>query len=391
MEQGFCNTFVVLPPLTGNGSVIFGKNSDRPEGEVQELVYEPSKQYVSGESLKCTYVEVKQVDKTYAVILSKPAWMWGCEMGANDQGVAIGNGLTLSKLTDTQSKTLLGTDLVRLALERSKTSEEAVDVITNLLEEYGQYGFSHESSPDLVYQYVFLIADANEAWVLETCGKNWVAQKISTGYRNISGCYSVETKFDKSSSNVISFAKEKGFWNGEGEFNFSTAYGNDDDKSCQKYLAGRELLKKLTENKNFKAKDMFDILRNKEGKICNDSQTTGSQVSVLSKKKPCCHWFTATPDTTVSVYKPFIFTPNVKVSSYSKSTDENDGRHVLHNLHGTATSNSNNKVTCLLQDMERNCLEEVEKFLDEYEEGQSLSEVDELLKDVIETEVKFYK
>lgn len=64
-------------------------------------------------SFQCTYVEVKQVDKTYAVILSKPAWMWGCEMGANDQGVAIGNGLTLSKLTDTQSKTLLGTDLVR--------------------------------------------------------------------------------------------------------------------------------------------------------------------------------------------------------------------------------------------------------------------------------------
>ena len=52
MEQGFCNAFVVLPSLTGNGSVIFGKNSDRPEGEVQELVYEPSKQHVSGESLK---------------------------------------------------------------------------------------------------------------------------------------------------------------------------------------------------------------------------------------------------------------------------------------------------------------------------------------------------
>ena len=119
--------------------------------------------------------------------------------------------------------------LFRLALERSKTSEEAVDVITNLLEEYGQCGFSHESSPDLVYQNVFLIADANEAWVLETCGKNWVAQKISTGYRNISGCYSVETKFDKSSSNVISFAKEKGFWNGEVKFIIILCY-------CEKYI-----------------------------------------------------------------------------------------------------------------------------------------------------------
>lgn len=47
-----CDTFVVLPSLTSNGSVIFGKNSDRPQGEVQELIYEPPKQYASGESLK---------------------------------------------------------------------------------------------------------------------------------------------------------------------------------------------------------------------------------------------------------------------------------------------------------------------------------------------------
>lgn len=37
-----CDTFVVLPPLTTHG-VIFGKNSDRPRGEVQEVVYFPSK------------------------------------------------------------------------------------------------------------------------------------------------------------------------------------------------------------------------------------------------------------------------------------------------------------------------------------------------------------
>lgn len=36
-----CDTFVVLPPLTQHG-VIFGKNSDRPQGEVQEVVYIPA-------------------------------------------------------------------------------------------------------------------------------------------------------------------------------------------------------------------------------------------------------------------------------------------------------------------------------------------------------------
>lgn len=41
--------------------------------------------------------------------------------------------------------------------------------------------------------------------------------------------------------------------------------------------------------------------------------------------------------------------------------------------------------------MEQNCLQEVEKFLEDFQEGQSLSEIDELLKDIVETEVKFYK
>lgn len=36
-----CDTFVVLPPSTNHG-VIFGKNSDRPQGEVQEVVFIPS-------------------------------------------------------------------------------------------------------------------------------------------------------------------------------------------------------------------------------------------------------------------------------------------------------------------------------------------------------------
>ena len=43
-----CDTFVVLPPLTANNLTIFGKNSDRPNGEVQEIVYQPRKTYEKG-------------------------------------------------------------------------------------------------------------------------------------------------------------------------------------------------------------------------------------------------------------------------------------------------------------------------------------------------------
>ncbi len=40
-----CDTFVVLPPHTKNNLTIFGKNSDRPNGEVQEIVYKDRKKY----------------------------------------------------------------------------------------------------------------------------------------------------------------------------------------------------------------------------------------------------------------------------------------------------------------------------------------------------------
>jgi hypothetical protein len=34
-----CDTFVVLPPLTDSNFHIFGKNSDRPSNEVQEVIF----------------------------------------------------------------------------------------------------------------------------------------------------------------------------------------------------------------------------------------------------------------------------------------------------------------------------------------------------------------
>lgn len=52
MEQGSGNLFVVLPSQTGKGSVIFGKNSDRPAGEVQELIYESPKHCTAGDPVK---------------------------------------------------------------------------------------------------------------------------------------------------------------------------------------------------------------------------------------------------------------------------------------------------------------------------------------------------
>ena len=84
-----CDTFVMMPEMTADGSVIFGKNSDREPNEAQALEYYPPAQYPPGQKLKCTYLEIPQVRETFATLVSRPFWMWGAEIGANEKGVTI--------------------------------------------------------------------------------------------------------------------------------------------------------------------------------------------------------------------------------------------------------------------------------------------------------------
>nr|XP_058140073.1 secernin-2 isoform X4 [Dasypus novemcinctus] len=173
-----CDCFVSVPPASAIPAVIFAKNSDRPRDEVQEVVFVPGGTHAPGSRLQCTYTEVEQVPKTHAVILSRPSWLWGAEMGANEHGVCIGNEAVWTKEPVEEGEALLGMDLLRLALERSSSAQEALRVITGLLERYGQGGSCREDPTPFCYHNTFLLADRTEAWVLETAGRLWAAQRI---------------------------------------------------------------------------------------------------------------------------------------------------------------------------------------------------------------------
>ena len=128
-----------------NNRAYFAKNSDRSPNEIQVLEYHPPRTGLSGQ-VKVTYMSLPQVSETHGVLLSRPAWMWGAEMGVNDCGLCIGNEavFTLGKYGKTG---LTGMDMVRLALERCSTASEARDLLISLLEEYGQggnCGFDHD-------------------------------------------------------------------------------------------------------------------------------------------------------------------------------------------------------------------------------------------------------
>lgn len=48
--------FVALPPVTAYGAVVFGKNSNRPASEVQDVVYFPPKDHETGDKVKVMYI-----------------------------------------------------------------------------------------------------------------------------------------------------------------------------------------------------------------------------------------------------------------------------------------------------------------------------------------------
>ena len=176
-----CDCLVALAPATHAGVTLFAKNSDRPPAEVQEIGWFPARHDIR--MLRVTHIEIAAAKHgTFAAVLSRPRWCWGAEHGVNEAGVAIGNESIFTRIDPrTVPVGLTGMDLVRLGLERADTAAAAVEVMTALLERHGQGGTGHD--PAVVpagrpYFSSFLIADPHDAWVLETSGSIWEAERV---------------------------------------------------------------------------------------------------------------------------------------------------------------------------------------------------------------------
>jgi len=189
-----CDTFCVH----GRDGTIFAKSSDRPFDERQLLTSLPRR--TAGPSLRTQYIEIDDAD-TYSLIGSQPTWLWGFEHGVNEHRLAIGNETVWTTL-DPHSlpPALIGMDLVRLGLERARSADEALEVITTLVERHGQGGSAWENA-DMPYFSSFLLADPHSGWVIETSGRTWVARPVGEGSA-ISNRVSMTTDWTRASADV---------------------------------------------------------------------------------------------------------------------------------------------------------------------------------------------
>jgi secernin len=220
-----CDTLVALAPATRDGVTLFAKNSDRPPRECQRLVQVPRATHPAGATLRCQYVELPQVAATAAFLGSQPWWLWGVEHGVNEHRVAIGNETVFAR--EPLGRTgLLGMDLVRLGLERGRTADEALQVMTELLATHGQGG-SGQAHLEFPYHNAFLVADPGTAWILETSGRHWAARRVAD-VGNVSNGLALGADWERGSDDLTAFAVAQGWWPPDrGRVDFAAAYAND--------------------------------------------------------------------------------------------------------------------------------------------------------------------
>lgn len=236
-----CDTWVAMQDATVSGQVMLGKNSDRPVFDAQPLLLSVRQAWPPGSMLKLEHVELPQAEVTYATLGSSPYWCWGYEEGINEYSVVIGNEAIPTKTFRDMAEQykqqgaaelgLLGMDLVRLTLERSRTARQAVENMGALIEQYGQFGSAVPTKPhDLGgYDGSFLIADPHEAWIVEAVGRRWLARRIAQGTASISNQPTIRSQWDLGSRDVVDYAVEMGWWPTElqDKFDFARAYIDD--------------------------------------------------------------------------------------------------------------------------------------------------------------------
>ena len=232
MEARPCTNIIISRGASQDGSVLVSYAADS-HTLYGELYYRPARDWKSGTSIQIYDWDtnkplgiIDQVPHTFQtvgnmnefqVIITETTWGGRPELEDRTGGIDYGS-------------------LIYIALQRSRTAREAIDVIVNLANEYG-YASEGET---------FSIADKNEAWIMELIGKGtnlrngvntqkgivWVAMRVPDGAICAHANQARIGKFPLNdpenciyAPDVISFARRKGYFEGQdSDFSFKKAY-----------------------------------------------------------------------------------------------------------------------------------------------------------------------
>ena len=242
-----CTTILIGKSLTADGSVIHAHNEDMGNEAVGRLwVVEPSR-HGAGETLDVPYVELPQVPVTYRY------WASGNAQGAtglgtveqarpydsvlvglNEMGVAMSCNWAWSREENREGQGIRRYAIRQLLLERAKSARHGVEIIGELIDEHGQADWG-----GLIYH----LADAEEAWVVETTTHHWVASSGSGTTRSAGNAnrFRIGSAYDLASDTLVLDAVERGWlsFHRVERLDFSPVHGQPDEMS-QPYDTRRE-------------------------------------------------------------------------------------------------------------------------------------------------------
>ncbi len=331
-----CDTFTFFSK-TGDNRSFFAKNSDRDPGEVQIIEFINNAKtnfetdFLSERLPKYTAIQFEQLKKLfhkyehpYAAIISRPTWMWGAEMGTNENGLSIGNEALFSKQKLIPDG-LLGMDILRLALHNCANATEAVAFITAIIEKYGQGG-NGSYSGNLHYHNSFLLKDINKAFVLETSAKEWAVKEIKDA-ASISNIYTIKDDYQTASKGILGKNLKKSFEKKLFSFfaagDFRQNYSAKQIETCNKDLPQVfDILRSHIRPENKTSRGMKSICVH-PGTIIKSETTSSFVVDYINDKQII--WQTSSPNPCVSLYKPMVVSANPDAfpvfKSMSKSLD----------------------------------------------------------------------
>ncbi len=311
-----CDSVAVVPD---EGAVWFAKNSDREPSEAQFVECHDGAGAKSPRGLPSATGSAR-------TLLSRPAWMWGCEMGVNAYGLAIGNQSVFTRLP-VKKAGHTGMDFQRLALASCRTADDAIQQLIELTERVPQGGAMGHRNRSFRYHSSFIVADPTAAWVFETAGRFWAAKRVR-GVATISNALTIEDDFDRIHRQAFSYARKRRWVKNANDFSFASAFsdpiisflaGADARRACTaRTLSGlrsprpRDFIRALTDHGSVEPghglRSEAPCAHASWLPTRTSAQTTSSLVARLDASGPTV-WATGTSSPCLSVFKPAPFDP----------------------------------------------------------------------------------